>query len=133
MRWLIALLLCLVSTYANAQSSPAQTFNRSVSITTGSTFQQLVPSGIAINSVTIQNNNTTTTENCWIDVSGLVAAGNTLGTTVTSLNGSTTAAKASILLTSSSSYSRFTGHLLSSQGITGTCTSSGDSIYVDTQ
>jgi hypothetical protein len=131
MRALLAILLTLWCGAALAQTSPLPTLNRSVSITTGGTFQQIVPAGVGINSVVIQNNNTTT-DNCWIELTGIVIAGNTLSTTISSLGG-ITAAKATILLQPGVSYSRFTGHMPSVTGLVGTCTSSGDSLYVDTQ
>ena len=81
--------------------------------------------------LTIQNNQTSG-DNCWVEVTGLVAAGNTLSTSVTTGNGTTTAQQASILLTPSSSYQRYFPYLPRGP-IVVTCATAGDSIYVDTQ
>jgi hypothetical protein len=132
MRALLAILLTLWCGAALAQSGPLPTANRSVSIATGSTYQQIVPIGITVNSLTIQNNNTTSTENCWIELTGNVTNGMTLSSTISALGG-ITAGKASILLAPGSSYSRFTGHLLWTSGVVATCVTAGDSLYVDSQ
>jgi hypothetical protein len=105
--------------------------NFSVTITTGNTFQTLRPLNQNYNSLTIQNNQTSG-DNCWVEVTGLVAAGNTLSTSVTTGNGTTTAQQASILLTPSSSYQRYFPYLPRGP-IVVTCATTGDSIYVDTQ
>ena len=57
---------------------------------------------------------------------------NTLSTSVTTGNGTTTAQQASILLTPSSSYQRYFPYLPRGP-IVVTCATTGDSIYVDTQ
>jgi hypothetical protein len=70
---------------------------------------------------------------CWLEISGTVAVGNTLSTAVT-IPGQTasTAQAVSILLNSSREYIRYSPH-----GPTGpivaTCTTTGDSLYVDWQ
>jgi hypothetical protein len=95
------------------------TTNRSVSITTGGTFQQILAAtpntrDTLYQSLTIQNNQTTT-DNCWIHIGG--------GT----VNQST-----SILLAPGQAYTRYFPYT-PSDAIQGTCTTNGDKLYVDTQ
>jgi hypothetical protein len=133
MQRLFALLLLLVAC-GPARGDSATTLvsqNFSVTITTGNTFQTLRPLNQNYNSLTIQNNQTSG-DNCWVEVTGLVASGNTLSTSVTTGNGTTTAQQASILLTPSSSYQRYFPYLPRGP-IVVTCATTGDSIYVDTQ
>lgn len=113
---------------ALAQSAiPA--LNRSISVTTGNTYQAIDAVNESRRSVTIQNNNTNT-DNCWINVDGKVAAGNTTATSVTNVNGTITAAKASILLQPGQAYTRYYPYVPSG-AIVGTCAGSADSIYAD--
>lgn len=70
---------------------------------------------------------------CWIEISGAVAVGNTLSTAVT-IPGQTasTAQAVSILINSSQHYDRYSPHGPTGP-IVGTCTTTGDSLYVDWQ
>jgi hypothetical protein len=96
--------------------SSGPTTNRSVTITTGSTFQNIITAGQVTKSLTIQNNNTNG-DNCWIFIGGGTATKAT-----------------SILLSPGQSYGRY-GPFVPSDVIQGTCATGGgvDSIYVDTQ
>jgi hypothetical protein len=133
MRKLLALLALLFTAPAIAQQvSQLPTSNQSILITTGNTFQAISSGTQAMRSLTIQNNNTGT-DNCWIEVSGLVTAGMTTATAVTiSGKPASTAAKVSILLGPGVSYGRYEVHAPTGP-IVGTCTTTGDSIYVDWQ
>jgi hypothetical protein len=118
---LIALLLGVSG--AAAQSTNTATFNQGVptpiTITTGNTFQTIlaaIPIGSTVprRSLTIQNNNAT--DNCWIFIGAL-----------------TTPTKAqSILLQPGIPYQRYYPYV-PSDAIQGTCATTADSIYVDTQ
>jgi hypothetical protein len=134
MIWIIfVLFLCLLPRLADAQTSAINTTNGSVKITTGLTYQQIFPANAQRNSLTFENNNTTSTENCWINVDGTVAAGNTTATSVTVNGVSMTAAQASILIgPNGGSYTRYFPHMPNGI-IVGTCTTTGDSIYADQQ
>lgn len=131
-RFIIVLLALLLPQMAAAQSAIG-TINGSVKITTGLTFQQIFPASGQRNSLQIENNNTTSTENCWINDDGTVVAGNTTATSVT-INGiAMTAAQASILLApNGGSYTRYYPHTPNAI-IVGTCTSTADSIYASVQ
>jgi hypothetical protein len=125
---LIALLTLLGAVSARAQGvypNTAVTTNGSVVIATGSTFQTVL-AAVTVNpvnpirhSLTIQNNNTTSTDNCWI----------TFGTGITA--GTATKAK-SIILAPGQAYTRYWPYIPSDE-IEGTCTTTGNSLYVDTQ
>lgn len=139
----IAALSCFA--LADGPPTPGQaqllgSVNGSVTITTGNTYQTILsgltsvvfPGTPSRRSVTIQNNNTNT-DNCFIEITGLVVAGNTTSTSVTPPGGSAiTAAKASILLGPGGSFQRYFPYIPSG-AIVGTCASNGDSLYVDTQ
>lgn len=108
--------VALTAAVAFAQT-PAQTTNGSVVIATGNTFQTVLTAvvGMAqLRSVTIENNNVNG-DNCWIYVG----------------NGSPTKAK-SILLTPGGSYARYFPYV-PSDAIQATCTTTSDTLYVDTQ
>lgn len=96
------------------------TVNGSVTITTGNTFQQILPSVIGSStavrqSLTIQNNNTS--DSCWIYI----------GT------GTPTTANSIILdTTHGTAYTRFFPYVPSDQ-IRATCANNSDTLYVDTQ
>jgi hypothetical protein len=73
------------------------------------------------------------TDNCWIEISGTVVAGNTLSTAVTIPGQSASTAQAvSIVLGSTQAYARYAPHGPTGP-IVGTCTTTGDSLYVDWQ
>jgi hypothetical protein len=133
------LLALLVSTsLAHAQDSPPtpalRTVPAPVKITTGLTFQQLLPAvpvnSLARRSLTIENNNAT--DSCNIIIGGPWAAGDTTSTARTINSVSLTGAQASILLLAAGSYTRYYPYT-PGDIILGTCTSTGDSLYVDTQ
>lgn len=73
------------------------------------------------------------TDVCWIEISGTVAVGNTLSTAKT-IPGQTasTAQGVSIILNSGQFYKRYSPHGPTGP-IVGTCTTTGDEIYVDWQ
>jgi hypothetical protein len=215
MRKLLALLLMLlaITPAAAQQMSQLPTFNQTIHIVTGGTFQLIASGTTAMRSLTIQNNNINTSvvgvslatagagcttgsqtftltggtgtaatftstvaagvitspltlvnhgnysaptpsptpatgggcttaptvnvvqafDNCWIEISGAVAVGNTLGTAVT-IPGQTasTAQAVSIVLGSGLTYARYAPHGPTGP-IVGTCTTTGDSLYVDWQ
>jgi hypothetical protein len=120
----------LMGGVARAQA-PAVTTNGSQAIATGNTYQLLLAAGTR-RGLTIENNNTGS-DDCWIEVSGLVAVGATTATSVTPPGLSAiTAVKASIRLSPGGQWSRYFPYIPSG-AIVGTCTITGDSIYVDTQ
>jgi hypothetical protein len=101
---------------AAAQTNLATT-NNSTTIATGGTFQTVLPvlgTGAVRRSITIQNNNTGT-DNCWVFLG----------------SGAATTAK-SILLASGGSYQRYYPYV-PSDAVQMTCTTTGDSVYIDTQ
>lgn len=102
--------------------------NNSITVTTGNTYQALAPANNGRQMLEIQNNNTST-DNCFINVDGVVAIGNTTSTNVTTVNGTTTSAQASILLQPGQAYTRYYPYAPSA-AIVGTCANNGDSLYV---
>jgi hypothetical protein len=133
--------LLLISASAFAQPStlgdPVPTNNTSVKITTGLTYQQILPA-VPVNSgarrsVTIQNNQTST-DNCFlvIGTNQIVPATTTTATAITINGVSVTAAQASIVLGPGTAYQRYFPYV-PSDIIYGTCATTGDSMYVDTQ
>ena len=112
-----ALMLALVGALIAASAARAQenrpTLNKSATIAAGNTFQTILPAASPW-SLTIQNNNTNS-DNCWIFI------------------GSGTASKgASILLGPGGSYGRYYPYV-PSDVIQGTCATTSDTLYVDTQ
>jgi hypothetical protein len=127
-------ILSLAAVMLAAAPAPAQTTLKAtvpgaVSITTGLTYQQIVAAGSKV-SITIQNNNTS--DSCWIIVGGPFLAGDTTATSRTIAGASISALKASIVLAPAGSYTRYMPYI-PGDTILGTCTTTGDSIYVDTQ
>jgi len=115
---LAAALSAAFSFGARAQSTNATTTNGSVTITTGSTFQQVLaavgtPPAIR-RSLTIENNNAT--DSCWIF----------LGPTANATKGT------SILLLAGGAYARYFPYV-PSDAVQATCATSADTLYVDTQ
>jgi hypothetical protein len=111
----------------------AQPTNHSVKITMGLTYQAIaIPLNDRV-SVTFQNNVGNSTDTCYIDITGKVIAGNTTSTNVTVDSVTMTAAQASITLSSGGSYGRYTPFVPGGVAVVGTCTNTGDTIYVDTQ
>jgi hypothetical protein len=97
------------------------TLNKSVAVTSGNTFQQLLPSiignaGARRQSLTIQNSQASGTDNCWIYIGPI---------------GNATKATA-ILLAPGQAYGRYWPYVPSDQ-IAGTCSGTGDTMYVDVQ
>jgi hypothetical protein len=134
MRNALIALAILAATPAYADRAwQLKSFNETIVITTGNTYQAVSSGTQAMQSLTIQNNNTTPADNCWIDISGVVTAGMTTASSVTT-NGqvTTTAEKASILLTPGTLYQRYWPGIPTGP-ITATCVTTGDSIYVDWQ
>lgn len=125
---------------AQAQVTDAATTNGSVKITTGLTYQTMLaalgsPPAIR-RSLTIQNNQASGTDVCYLII-GASAATVIPGTTTTSSNvtvaGQTiTAAQASIVLSPGQAFTRYFPYV-PSDIIYGTCATTGESLYVDTQ
>jgi hypothetical protein len=133
----LASFACLIAgaivSAALAQVTPAAPLNRTAIIATGLTYQVLLPSSGTRKSIQIENNNTTSTDNCWVEETGIVAAGATTATAATTADGVvTTAIKVSFLLQPGGSYTRY-GPYVPSNPITGTCTSNGNSLVITTQ
>jgi hypothetical protein len=117
-RLLTAILLIGLSSPAFAQTNAATT-NGSVTITAGNTFQSVLSALGAPptprRSLTIENNNTNG-DNCWVFIGATASA--TKGT--------------SILLQPGGSYTRYYPYV-PSDNIAATCTTTSDTLYVDTQ
>lgn len=101
-----------------------------VNITTGLTYQVVVVASGQRLSLTVQNNNST--DSCWLILGGPFVAGDTTATSRTVNGASLTALKASILLLPGASYTRYAPYI-PGDAVLGTCTSTNDSIYADTQ
>jgi hypothetical protein len=128
-RLIAAACFALLATQVNAQTAIV-TVNMSAKITTGLTYQQLLPKDDTRKSLTIQNNNTT--DNCEIIFGSPFLAADTTATSRTVNGTSLTALQASIVLTPGLSFTRYYPHL-PSDIILGTCTTTGDSLYIDIQ
>jgi hypothetical protein len=115
-----------------------QTLNGSVKITTGLTYQLVLAAlpgtSTVRHSLTIQNNQASGTDVCYLIVGTTqVTAGTTATSTNVTIAGATiTAAQASIVLSPGQAYTRYFPYV-PADAIYGTCTTSGDSLYVDTQ
>lgn len=126
MKRLVAVLLFMFVALPAFAQAPQQraTLNSSVVITTGNTFQSVLaaPSGGSRRlSLTIQNNNAS--DSCWITFGAIGATAITVGN----------AAKASsIQLAAGQAYTRFYPYI-PADAIFGTCATSLDTLYVDTQ
>jgi hypothetical protein len=125
---IVAFVLWAQPQVAIAQT-PKATTPLPISVTTGLTYQALIAGGPK-NSLTIQNNNTT--DSCWIIIGGPFLAGDTTATSRTVNGASLTALKASIVLLPGGAYTRYWPYI-PSDAILATCTTTGDSIYADTQ
>jgi hypothetical protein len=124
----IATLLSLWSTQLLAQTAaPTQPLPQL--ITTGLTYQQLLPAGEK-KSITIQNNNAT--DSCYVIVGLPFIAGDTTASSRSVAGVTITAIKASILLLPGAAYTRYYPDI-PNDVIIGTCTTTADSIYVDRQ
>ena len=134
-KWAAAFLLSSITFAAAEPPVDIPSLNGSVKITTGLTYQAILPSlgapAQSRRSLTIENNNAT--DACYIEVTGLVVAGNTTSTSVTTTSGAMAASLASIYLAGGGgSYTRYYPFIPSGP-IVGTCATTGDSLYVDTQ
>jgi hypothetical protein len=112
---LLALMSICVAALAQ---TAAVTVNGSITIATGNTFQQVLPAlatGTSRRSITIQNNNSNT-DSCWLFIGATASA-----TKATS-----------ILLAPGQAYTRYYPYL-PSDNIAATCTTTSDTLYVDTQ
>lgn len=131
---LIALFLlvgCLPTFSAVVSTAPTKA--APVKITTGLTYQLILALNTFRNSLTIQNNNASDT--CQIIIVGVGSpwlAGDTTATSRTVNGTSMTAVQASISILPGSSYTRYYP-FIPSDLILGTCATTGDSLYVDTQ
>lgn len=125
-----AMLAGIGSTVALAQSTtPGSLTNHSQPVATGNTYQQLLAAAVH-KSVSIQNNNATDT--CEIDPTGTVNGGDTTSTSKTIGGKTLTAIQVSIELLPGQAWTRYYPYI-PNNAIVGTCSSSSDSIYVDTQ
>lgn len=110
----------------------------SVTITTGLTYQQVLPSILGATTqrqaLTIQNNQASGSDLCYVIVGTTqVTPGTTTTSSNVTINGKTvTAAQASIVLSVGGSYQRYFP-LVPSDAIYATCATTGDSLYVDYQ
>lgn len=116
---LFAFLFALALASPAVAQTTAQTTNGSITIATGNTFQQALAAvgspPATRRSLTIVNNNTNG-DNCWVFIGA---------------TGSATKAT-SILLTPGGSYTRYYPYV-PSDNIAATCTTTSDTLYVDTQ
>lgn len=114
LRLIIGVACIALSHQALAQSTTLPSVNRSQTIGLANVFQVLIAASSSRKSLTMENNNVNG-DNCWIHI----GAGNaTFGN--------------SILLFAGGSYERYYPYLPQDQ-IQGTCTTTGDTIYADTQ
>lgn len=132
MRFVLALLGLLFVSVAQAQTPAAMycwqgptnpqwapcpanqaTVNGSATIATGNTFQTVLAASSSRKSLTIQNNNAA--DSCWVFIGAGSAAKGT-----------------SILLLAAGSYTRYFPYV-PSDAIQATCTTTADTLYVDTQ
>jgi hypothetical protein len=117
-------------------SSQAQTKNGSVAITTGLTYQLLLAASTSRNSLTIENNQASGTDVCYLlfgsNVTVVAGTTTTSSTSIISGSASITAANASIVLSVGQAYTRYYP-FVPSEAIYVTCTTTGDLIYADTQ
>lgn len=149
----LALLGALASTslpaWSQAATNPviqAPTTNLSAKVTAGLTYQLLLPAQTIVepplptarHSLTIENNQASGTDACYLIIANAaLAAQITPGTTTTSSNvtvngGTLTAAQASIALSPGGSYQRYFPYV-PSDAIYATCATTGDTLYVETQ
>lgn len=120
----------LFSGLAFGQAQPKLTNPSPKLITTGLTYQQILPANGGRLSLTIQNNNAT--DNCEILIAGPWQAGDTTTTSRAVAGQTLTALQGSIVLLAGTAYTRYYPYI-PSDPILATCTTTGDSLYVDTQ
>lgn len=145
-RFLLPLALALVlAGPARAQQTlgaiDLPTINGSVKITSGLTYQLVLAAtpdapGSFRKSLTIQNNQTSGSDLCYIligTLNGQVVGGTTATSSNVTVAGATiTAAQASIVLPVQGAYTRYFP-AVPSDAIYATCTTTSDSLYIDTQ
>lgn len=123
----VAAIICMLmlATSASGQQNRGG-LNYSAVLPTGLTYVTVIPSGPKF-SIEMVNNNAS--DMCWIEVTGLVKAGNTTSTNVTTQNGTITAQQASYPLVAGGSYQRYSPNTYVPQGpIVVACASNNDSI-----
>lgn len=135
---IVLVVLAGLSLRSDAQIGPgsgpgiAPTINNSAKITTGLTYQTVLPLG-QYKSIIIESNNTNAqSDTCYVEGSGKIPAGNTTSTNVTTPNGTMTSAQASATLGYNGSYTR-TWPLIPPGPFVVTCTTTGDSVYIEVQ
>lgn len=108
--------------------------NHSIKVTLGLTYQAIaVPLNERI-SMTFENNvGNPSGDICYVDITGKVAVGNTTATSVTVDGAPMTAAQASITLSNGGAYGRYIAWVPAGVAVVGTCTTTGDALYADTQ
>jgi hypothetical protein len=117
-----------------------QTVHAAAKITTGLTYQLLLQALAGTTtvrqSITIQNNQASGTDVCYLifgsDVTIVAGTTTTSSTSIVAGSSALTAAQASIVLTPGQAWTRYFPYI-PSDAIYGTCATTGDSIYVDTQ
>ena len=115
-------------------SGALTTTNGSIKIATGLTYQTLLAAAATRNSLTIQNNQASGTDICYVIVgtNQITSASTTTSTNITIAGNTVTAAQASIVLSPGQAYTRYYP-FVPSDTIYVTCTTTADSVYVDTQ
>ncbi len=138
-RILMIFMAALLGTYVSSvlAQQPKLTNIGTVKITTGLTFQLLYPINQSRQSLTIENNNISGTDTCYILIGGPWQAGDTTSTTRNVIGGdgvsrSLTGAQAALTLAVNGSYTRYYP-LVPSDQILATCTTTADSLYADSQ
>jgi hypothetical protein len=117
-----------------------QTVNGAAKITTGLTYQLLLPALAGTTtvrqSITIQNNQASGTDACYLifgaNVTIVAGTTTTSSTSIVTGNSALTSAQASIVLTPGQAWTRYFP-FVPSDAIYVTCATTGDSVYVDTQ
>lgn len=132
----IAALKGIYASVASPLPGSATTTNNTAKITTGLTFQTLLSSGTR-KSLTIQNNQVTGTDVCYFlfgsNINSQVTPGTTTTLTNLTINAVTIAAgNVALVLNPGQSYTRYYP-LVPSDTIYATCTTTGDTVYVDNQ
>ena len=127
--WAFLASMFMFGTYVAAQnagqttalSTPLPTTNASKTVSVGGTFQTLLVAGLIKKSITIVNNNATSSEVCYIAFGTGITAGN-----------ATTAESIPLAANGVGVYTRYAPFTPADE-IEFTCTSNGDTIYVDYQ
>jgi hypothetical protein len=114
----------------------ATTVNHAVTVTTGLTFQTILATGTR-KSLTIQNNQISGTDVCYLvfgtNIDSQIVPGTTTTSTNFTIGGNTVqAGMAALILNPGQPFTRYYP-LVPSDAIYATCSTTGDSIYVDAQ